>query len=128
MTRSIDSSKAKNYLKKAEDSLYMANIAVKEGKYDNAVMSAIYGAINALDALTTSYLGKRASGAHTDVMSLVKGIFTPAEYQDVQKQFISLLSLKNASEYQPDLMEESKAENAVKWAERIISRVREKSP
>jgi len=128
MTRSIDRSKAKNYLKKAEDSLYMANIAVKEGKYDNAVMSAIHGAINALDALTTSYLGKRASGAHTDVMSLVKGIFTPAEYQDVQKQFTSLLSLKNASEYQPDLMEKSNAENAVKWAERIISRVKEKSP
>ena len=99
MTRSIDSSKAKNYLKKAAVSLYMANIAVKEGNYDTAVMSAIHGAINALDALTTSYLDKRASGAHTDVMSLVKGIFTPAEYQDVQKQFTSLLSLKNASEY-----------------------------
>lgn len=126
MTKGIDSSKAKNYLKKAEDSLYMAKIATKEGKYDNAVMSAVHSAINALDALTTSYLGKRASGAHTDVLSLVKGLFSAGEFQDVQKQFTSLLSLKNASEYQPDLMEESDAKNAVKWAERIVGKVKEK--
>lgn len=126
MTRSIDSSKAKNYLRKAEDSLYMAKIATKEGKYDNAVMSAVHSAINALDALTTSYLNKRASGSHTDVLSLVKGIFDPSEYRDVQRQFTSLLSLKNASEYQPDFMDEGDAKNAVKWVERIVSKVKEK--
>ena len=106
MTRAVDSSKAKNYLKKAEDSLHMARIAIRESKYDNAVMSAVHSAINALDAIATSHLSKRASGAHTDALSLVKGIFGPAEYQEIQKQFTSLLSLKNASEYQPDLMEE----------------------
>jgi HEPN domain-containing protein len=126
MTRGIDSSKAKNYLKKAEDSLYMAKIATKEGKYDNAVMSAVHSAIIALDGLTTSYLSKRTSGAHTDVLSLVKGVFSAGEFQDVQKQFTSLLSLKNASEYQPDLMEETDAKNAIKWAERIIVKVKEK--
>lgn len=40
----------------------MVKIALKEGEYDSATMSAVHGAINALDALTTSYLGKRASG------------------------------------------------------------------
>ncbi len=126
MTRAIDSSKSKNYLKKAEDSLYIARIALKEGKYDNAVMSSVHSSINALDALTTFYLSKRASGAHTDVLSLLKGIFTPSEYQDIQKQFTSLLNLKNASEYQPDLMEQKDAQNAVKWSERILVRAKEK--
>lgn len=45
-------------------------------------------------------------------MSVVKGTFTQAEYPDIQEQFTLLLSLNNASEYQPDLMEESSAKNA----------------
>ena len=115
-----------NYMKKADDYMYLARIAVKEGKNDGAVSNAIHGTINALDALTTFYLGQRASGTHTDVLSLVKGIFNANEYQDIQKQFTSLLSLKNASEYQPDLMNPTEAKNAVKWAERIISKVKAK--
>ncbi|MEO9295342.1 MAG: hypothetical protein ABI347_07065 [Nitrososphaera sp.] len=59
-------------------------------------------------------------------MALVRGIFGPEEYLDVQKQFTSLLSMKNASEYQPDLMTKDEAEKAVKWAERIVGRVKEK--
>ena len=62
MTRSIDAGVASRYLKKAEGSLKMARIALAEKEYDNAVMSAIHSAINSLDALTTAYLCKRASG------------------------------------------------------------------
>jgi HEPN domain-containing protein len=126
VTRPVDSGKAANYLKKADGSLRMARIAIKEGEYDSAVMSAVHSAINSLGGLTTFYLGKRSSGAHTDVMALVRGIFGPEEYLDVQKQFTSLLSMKNASEYQPDLMSRDEAEKAVKWAERIAGRVKEK--
>jgi hypothetical protein len=68
MTRSINPDKGENYLRKADASLSMAKIAITKGAYDNAVMSAVHGAINALDALTTSYLGKRSSGAHTDAV------------------------------------------------------------
>ncbi len=89
-------------------------------------MSAVHGAINALDALTTSYLGKRSSGSHTDAVSLVKGIFSPAEYQGIQRQYSSLMSMKNASEYQPDLMSPEDAEKAVKWSERITNKVHDK--
>lgn len=122
MTRAVDARKAKNYVIKADNSLHMAKLVIKEGAYDNAVMSAI----NALDALTTSYLGKRASGAHTDVLALVKGIFSAAEYQEIQKQFTSLVSMKNESEYQPDLMSKDDAERAIKWAERIVGKVKER--
>jgi HEPN domain-containing protein len=126
MTRRIDTKKVAGYLTKAENSLHMAKIAIKEQAYDNAVMSAIHCAINALDALTVSYLGKRASGAHTDVLPLMKGILDSGEYNDVKKQFGSLLSMKNESEYQPDLMSSSDAHNAVQWAERILNRVKGK--
>ena len=126
MTRTVDEKKAVNYLRKADGALRMAKIAIKEGEYDNATMSAIHSAINALDALTVSFLGKRASGAHTDVLSFLKGIFTSTEYRDLQKQFTSLLNMKNTSEYQPDLMGRQDAEDAVKWAERILAKVKDK--
>jgi HEPN domain-containing protein len=126
MTRAVDSKKAANYMKKADDYMYLARIAIKEGRNDSATSNAIHGTINALDALTTSYLSKRASGTHTDVLLLVKGIFDPVEYQDIQKQFTALISLKNTSEYQPDLMDSADAQNALKWAERIIKKVKVK--
>lgn len=128
MTKKIDSTKAKGYLTKAEQSLDMAKIARGKGAYDNAVMSAIHSAINALDALTTFYLGKRSSGQHTDVLSLIKGIFTGQEYDSVKRQFSSLLSLKNASEYQPDQMSPSDTNNSIRDAQRILEKVKKKLP
>jgi hypothetical protein len=38
MTRAVDAKKAADYLTKAENSLHMAKIAVREEAYDNAVM------------------------------------------------------------------------------------------
>ena len=126
MTRLVDPSKATNYLKKARDSLGMARIALNEKAYDNAVMSSVHGAINALDALATKYLGKRASGVHTDSLLLVKGLLTAVEYREGDKQFTSLVSMKNASEYEPVLMSKQDAERAIKSSERIVNKVRER--
>jgi HEPN domain-containing protein len=122
--RQVDTGRSKDYITKAENSLRMAEIAVKEEAYDNAVMSSVHSAINALDALTTSYLGKRASGSHTDVLGLVKEILDPKDHSDLAKQFVSLLSLKNASEYEPELMKKGEAEVAVLRAKRILAKVK----
>jgi hypothetical protein len=48
------------------------------------------------------------------------------EYKEIEKQFTSLINLKNASEYEPVLMKKEDAEKAIKWSERIISKVKEK--
>ena len=131
MTRDIDPKKAPSYITKSEEFLEMAKLAVQNAKYNSAVTSAIHSAIHsaisALDALTTSYKGKRASDDHTEVLSLVKGIFAPQEYQEIKRQFTSLIDKKNASEYQPDLMEPKDAQDSVKWAERILEKVKKKS-
>ena len=127
MTRDIDPKKAPSYITKSEEFLEMAKLAVQNAKYNSAVTSAIHSAISALDALTTSYKGKRASDDHTEVLSLVKGIFAPQEYQEIKRQFTSLIDKKNASEYQPDLMEPKDAQDSVKWAERILEKAKKKS-
>lgn len=126
MTRPVDSKKAINYLMKAENSLRMAKIAIEQQAYDNAVMSSIHGTINALDALTTYCLQKRSSGQHTDALSLTREIFSAQEQNDVERQFKLLLGLKNASEYQPEMMSQKDAENSLKLAERILAKVKTK--
>ncbi len=120
MARSVDQKKAVGYITKAKNSLHVSKIAVKEAAYDAAVMNVVHSAINSLDALTTYFVGKRASGAHTEVLSLVKGILTQREYEETQKQYNTLLGMKNESEYQPDLMSLKESESAIKLAERIF--------
>lgn len=126
MTKSVDPKKASGYITKAEGFLEIANLALQKNKYDSAVMNAVHSAISALDALATSFKGKRASGQHTEVLSLIQGIFSSQEYEEIKKQFTSLISKKNESEYQPDLMSQKDAENSIKWAERIITKVQAK--
>ncbi|MDE2591209.1 MAG: HEPN domain-containing protein [Patescibacteria group bacterium] len=126
MAKTIDPKKASGYVTKAENSLMMAKIALEKEAYDSAVMSSVHSSINALDALTTSEIDKRSSGQHPDVLSLIMGILTKEEHDIISKQFSTLLGMKNQSEYQPDLMSLKDAENAIKWAERILKMVKSK--
>ena len=126
MVRELDKRKAIGYITKAENSLRISKIALKEEAYDAAVMNAVHGAINSLDALTTYFVGKRSSGVHTEVLSLIKGILTQREYEEAKKQFNMLLGMKNQSEYQPDLMNSKDAESSIKLAGRIFEKVKAK--
>lgn len=128
MTRDIDPTKSSGYLIKAVNSLEIAKIAMQKEAYDNAVMNAVHSSINALDALATSRKAKRASGQHLDILILIRGILSPQEYGDIEKQFKFLISLKNTSEYQPDLMSQKNAQISIKFAERILDKVKTKLP
>ena len=123
MVRTIDRKKASGYITKAENLLRISKIAINEGAHDAAVVNAVHGAINSLDALTTYFVGKRASGVHTEVLSIIKEFLPTREYEETKKQFNTLIGMKNQSEYQPDLMSPKEAEIAVKLAERIFDKV-----
>lgn len=126
MTRPVDSSKASNYVTKAEELFAAASDSLQSSKYNRAVSNAVRSSINALDAFTTKFKGERGSDDHTEVLSLVQGILPPREYEEIKKQFTSLINKKNAIDYQPDLMGETEARDAVKLAERILSKVKAK--
>ncbi|MGQ0795417.1 MAG: HEPN domain-containing protein [Nitrosopumilaceae archaeon] len=126
MARSVDPKKASNYIVKAEELLKTANDSLKSKRYNSTVTNAIHSSINALDALTISFKGKRGSDDHTEVLSLIQGIFPSVEYEEIKKQFTSLIGKKNASEYQPDLMDPKEAQDSVRWAERILAKVNAK--
>lgn len=125
MARSVDPSKARNYITKDDELLKTANDSLNSKRYNSTVTNAVHSSINALDALTT-FKSKRGSDDHTEVLSLIQGIFPPSQYEEIKKQFVSLISKKNSSEYQPDLMDEGDAREAIKWAERILTKVTEK--
>ena len=126
MTKSVDPSKASNYILKAEELLATANDSLTNKRYNSTVTNAVHSSINALDALTTKFKGKRGSDDHTEVLSLVQGILSPIQYGEIKKQFVSLINMKNTSEYQPDLMGEKDATEAIRWAERILTKVKAK--
>jgi len=108
--------------------LEIAKHAAATSKYNAAVTSSIHSSINALDTLAVFYFGHRHSGSHEGAVNAVKGALTEKEFDDVSKQFSGLMSLKNQVEYQPDLMLARDANDAVKRASRIVSKVKEKLP
>jgi hypothetical protein len=55
---------------------------------------------------------------------LIKGILTNEEFEYVKKQFEGLMSRKNESEYQPTLMIDKDAADAILRAERILNKVK----
>ncbi len=126
MVRTVDPSKASNYITKAEELFTAASDSLKSRKYNSAVSNAVRSSINALDAFTTKFKGERGSDDHTEVLSLIQGILPSREYEEIKKQFTSLINKKNAIDYQPDLMDETEARDAVKLAERILSKVKAK--
>ena len=126
MVRVVDKKLYKNYLKKAEEMLDVAEYAANKSKNNAAVTAAIHCAINAIDSLAVFYFGKRHSRRHEDALDVIKGALIEIEFREIAKQFNGLIELKNEAEYQPDLMERQQAKDAVKRASRILSKVQEK--
>ncbi len=126
MARSVDPSKAPNYIVKSEEFLRTANDSLKNNMYNSAVTNAVHAGISALDALTCLFKGKRGSDDHHEAISLVQGILPSREYEDIRRQFENLINKKNASEYQPDLMKLEDAQEAIRWAERILTKAKTK--
>ncbi len=117
MARSVDSSKGPNYIIKAEEFLKTAKGSLKNNLYNSTVANAVHCGTSTLDALTCSFKGKRGSDDHNESLLIVQGILSPREYEDMRKQFTNLMDKKNASEYQPDLMDANDAQDSILWAE-----------
>ena len=128
MTKVVDKRKYIIYLKKAEDFIHAAEHSLKEDEYDPAVSSAVHSAINASDSLSVFYSSKRHDGKHEDALDTIKGILSNEEYKEISKQYSGLIELKNEAEYQPYHIGASHANDAVRRASRILTKVKGKLP
>jgi len=128
MAKTVDKRLYKNYLQKAEEMLDVAQYAARESKNNAAVAASVHCAINAIDAVAVFYLGRRHAGGHEEAMNMIKGAVSEAEFREMTKQFSGLIALKNEAEYQPDLMKDAQARDAVIRASRILSKAKQKLP
>jgi len=128
VAKSVDKRLYKNYLQKAQEMLDVAAHAANTAKNNASVATSVHSAINAIDALAVFYFGKRHSGGHEEALDSIRGAMSQSEFRDIAKQFSGLISLKNEAEYQPDLMKEQQAADAVRRASRILLKVRQKLP
>lgn len=126
MVKAVDKRLYKNYLKKAEEMLDVAEYAASKSKNNAAVTAAIHCAISAIDSLAVFYFGKRHTGRHEDALDSIKVGLSENEFREIMKQFSGLIELKNEAEYQPDLMERQQANDAIKRASRILAKIKEK--
>ena len=127
-TRAVDRHLFKNYLTKADEHHASMNASYDCKLWNACVVNAIHCAINSADALTVFYLGFRHAGdKHQDIFQLLQKLeIKPKELQNKSQQLLSLLSIKNAAEYEERLMDQQDAENAKKACERFYNWVKEK--
>ena len=127
-TRTVDRHKFKNYLKKADEHYKAMELSYEAGLWTACVVNAIHCAINSTDALTVFYLGFRHAGdRHHDVLQLFQKLdIEKSELRPKIQQLSTLISIKNAAEYEERLMDSKDAENARKACDRLYSWVREK--
>lgn len=129
-TRPVTNQLYHNYLQKAEECLDSARDAFNKSNWNSSVISSIHCGISAGDALTVFFLGKRCAGErHTDVLLLIKEIDNLSDLDLLKKlnQLSSLLNIKNQAEYEEKLMYLPQAESALKYAERFLSWVKNKT-
>jgi len=129
-TRSIDRSKYRNYLLKAEEFLDTAKDAFERTRYNASVLNSVHAIISAADALLVFVKGFRYAGArHEEAVELFSGIFTGApEHEKNVSRFGTILSIKNKAEYLEVLLSSEDATDALRDAVRFLSYVKSKLP
>lgn len=112
------------FLKKAIEFLEEAEDSLRRGNYNASVANSVHSVINATDALTVFYMGKRGTDRdHRESRKLLDSL--KIEQKIKLKQRISLaLSSKTDVEYTSKLFRRKDAESQLKNASRFLDFVK----
>ena len=126
-TRNVSKDFYKNYLQKAEEYFQTMNQEFEQKRYNSCVLGAIHCCISTADALTVFYKGVRHAGEkHEDVVQLLETLEIDREVlKSKARQILSVLQLKNMTEYEEKLTTENGALAAIKSTERFYGWVKE---
>lgn len=116
----LPKSAGRDYLQKAERFCQMMRAAAAANNWEGAALAAVHTAISTVDAVTVFYLGQRSRGQkHEDAAALLSAtaILGIAEKR---RQFLDILRLKNAVEYEARTTRRAEAEQAALQAERLF--------
>lgn len=124
-TRNVEKTFYANYLKKAEEYFSAMHNEFNKGNFDSCVLCAIHCCISAADALTIFFKGIRhAEERHENAVKLLSTL-TLGNIQNKIRQFLNVLTAKNAVEYEEKLTTENGALTAMQNTERFFNWVKE---
>jgi hypothetical protein len=92
MVKSVDRRLYKNYLRKAEEMLDVAEYALGASKFNAAVTASVHCAINAMDALAVFYFGRRHRIASETGREVNYVLWRESEFSDRVRDRIPLIS------------------------------------
>ena len=122
--KDVPSREHRAFFRKTEEWAEAARSSTDAGNYNAAVSSCVHSATNAVDAAAVLRTGKRAAGGHTDSLCLIRSVFAGQDCASLERQYSFLLGLKHPAEYDSTMMTARQAADALKCAERILSRAR----
>ncbi|MBI5227997.1 hypothetical protein HY988_05400 [Candidatus Micrarchaeota archaeon] len=102
--------------------------AQNPGRYTTCVSSAVHCAISWVDALTVYKSGKKSSDSnHASAIILLKGIPTSNDQERARicQHLLTLIELKNPSEYEDRRISKAEAEKAVQLCKKIDRFIRD---
>jgi len=126
-TRHAEKSLYANYLKKAEEYFGAMNDEFAKRNFDSCALCAIHCCISSADALTIFFKGVRHAGErHEDAVKLLRTLELDQNLlQNKTRQFLNVLNVKNAVEYEEKLTTENGALTAIQNTERFFNWIKE---
>ncbi len=124
----VPRSRARVYLRRAEELLRAADWGLEEGYANVAAVNFVHASISAADAFLVQQLGQRSSGAdHHEVLNLLASATSP-ERRVIGQHLQRVLDRKNEVEYQDREVTLGDAKELGKHAHRLIETVRRTLP
>lgn len=122
-TAQVRRSGSRLYLEKAAEFLEEARSGLEANRYDAALLNAIHAAINAADAATVALAGVRSSDPdHQRAADLLEeALAGDAKSRERVRQLRSLVSRKNAVEYETRKASAKDARDGVERARRLVA-------
>ncbi len=127
MVKEINRQEAADYLKKAAEFLESAADNLNKSRFNAAGFDATQSIINANDALTIFFLGKRASRDHREAIQFHTDVVRITNDNTGRKIIRDALEMRNTAGYLGTPVSKSGAENLVKEAAKFIEWVKSRT-
>lgn len=110
-----------NYLKKAEEFLFVSQDSLVKSKWNAAGLNAIHAGISSADVLLVYLHGiKSRSPKHEDILKLISNLIKHKGIEENAGHLRHLIAMKNIVEYDQRLITRDEAITLSKHAERFL--------
>lgn len=124
MVTEVKKKKAIQYLKQSEEFLASSKDNLKSGRNNASGFNAAQSMINANDALTLYFLGRRASRDHSEAIKLHIDVVKIINDSSWRKKLKESLDMRSNAGYTGSNISKTDAEKLVRYAAQFIGWVR----